>query len=196
MSHISMVNVDSLIPYVNNARKHSYEQISQIAASIKEFGWTNPILVDGENGIIAGHGRLQAALKLGIEQVPVIELKHLSEAQKKALIIADNKIASNADWDKELLSLELDELKELDFDIELLGFSFDELIAGSYDGNDLEQEEQPKEVNYAIQYNLVFESEGQQSTWFGFIKNLKMMFPDEETLGARLRKFIEENKLG
>ena len=85
--------IESLIPYINNSRKHSDEQVAQIAASIKEFGWTNPILVDGNNGLIAGHGRLLAARKLGMAKVPVIELAHLSENQKKALIIADNKLA-------------------------------------------------------------------------------------------------------
>jgi ParB-like chromosome segregation protein Spo0J len=119
---IEQRKTQELIPYVNNARTHSDEQVAQIAASIKEFGWTNPILVDGTNGIIAGHGRLMAARKLGMDKVPVIELSHLSEAQKKALIIADNKLALNAEWDKELLSLEMIELKELNFDLHLLAF--------------------------------------------------------------------------
>ena len=118
-----------LIPYVNNSRKHSDEQVAQIAASIKEFGWTNPILVDGANGIIAGHGRLMAARKLGMEAVPVIELAHLSEPQRKALIIADNKLAMNAEWDNDLLMLELGELLEGGFDLDLLGFGKDELDA-------------------------------------------------------------------
>jgi DNA modification methylase len=121
--------VAGLIPYVNNSRKHSDEQVAQIAASIKEFGWTNPILVDGANGIIAGHGRLMAARKLGMEAVPVIELAHLSEPQRKALIIADNKLAMNAEWDNNLLMLELGELLEGGFDLDLLGFEKDELDA-------------------------------------------------------------------
>jgi len=121
--------VAGLIPYVNNSRKHSEEQVAQIAASIKEFGWTNPILVDGANGIIAGHGRLMAARKLGMEAVPVIELAHLSEPQRKALIIADNKLAMNAEWDNDLLMLELGELLEGGFDLDLLGFGKDELDA-------------------------------------------------------------------
>ena len=121
--------VVGLIPYVNNSRKHSEEQVAQIAASIKEFGWTNPILVDGANGIIAGHGRLMAARKLGMEAVPVIELAHLSEPQRKALIIADNKLAMNAEWDNDLLMLELGELLEGGFDLDLLGFGKDELDA-------------------------------------------------------------------
>ena len=121
--------VAGLIPYVNNSRKHSEEQVAQIAASIKEFGWTNPILVDGANGIIAGHGRLMAARKLGMEAVPVIELAHLSEPQRKALIIADNKLAMNAEWDNDLLMLELGELLEGGFDLDPLGFGKDELDA-------------------------------------------------------------------
>ena len=116
-----------MIPYARNSRKHSDEQVAQIAASIKEFGWTNPILVDGENGIIAGHGRLPAARKLGLEEVPVIELAHLTEIQKRALIIADNKLALNADWDNEMLALELEELQLEGFDLALTGFDEDEL---------------------------------------------------------------------
>ena len=119
--------IKDLIPYVNNSRTHSDEQVAQIAASIKEFGWTNPILVDGTNGIIAGHGRLSAARKLGMDSVPVIELAHLSETQKKALIIADNKLALNAGWDTTALSLELEALQETEFDLSLLGFSDKEL---------------------------------------------------------------------
>ena len=124
---ITQTPVDKLIPYVNNSRKHSDEQVAQIAASIKEFGWTNPILVDGENGIIAGHGRLMAARKLGMEEVPVIELSHLSDTQRKALIIADNKLAMNAEWDTDLLTIELNDLLADDFALEILGFDKDEL---------------------------------------------------------------------
>jgi len=121
--------IEALIPYINNSRKHSDEQVAQIAASIKEFGWTNPILVDGTSGIIAGHGRLLAARKLGMDKVPVIELAHLSDTQKKALIIADNKLALNADWDTELLQIELKELLDDDFSLDLLGFDAKELDA-------------------------------------------------------------------
>jgi site-specific DNA-methyltransferase (adenine-specific) len=121
--------VETLIPYINNSRKHSDEQVAQIAASIKEFGWTNPILVDGENGIIAGHGRLMAARKLGMDKVPIIELAYLSENQRKALIIADNKLALNSEWDNNLLMIELQELDNEDFDLSVLGFDQDELDA-------------------------------------------------------------------
>jgi len=121
--------VDKLIPYVNNSRTHSDEQIAQIASSIKEFGWTNPILVDGENGIIAGHGRLMAARKLGYKEVPTIELKDLTETQRKAYIIADNRLALNAGWDNEMLTIELNDLLADGFALEVLGFDPKELGA-------------------------------------------------------------------
>jgi site-specific DNA-methyltransferase (adenine-specific) len=111
-----------LIPYVNNSRKHSEKQITQIAASIKEFGFNNPILLDGKNGLIAGHGRLEAAIKLDMDKVPTIEISHLSEAQKKAYIIADNQLTLNADWDRDALKLEFEFLNEAKFDLDLLGF--------------------------------------------------------------------------
>jgi DNA modification methylase len=121
--------VDELIPYVRNSRTHSDEQVAQIAASIKEFGWTNPILVDGEGVIIAGHGRLLAARKLGFDEVPTIELRDLTEAQKKAYVIADNRLALNAGWDNEMLTLELGELAAEGYNLDLLGFDTKELDA-------------------------------------------------------------------
>lgn len=122
-------SVSTLIPYARNSRTHSDEQIAQIAASIKEFGWTNPILVDGDNGIIAGHGRLSAARKLKHEEVPVIELKDLTETQRKAYIIADNRLALNAGWDNEMLTIELNDLLADGFALELLGFDPKEIDA-------------------------------------------------------------------
>ena len=121
--------VSKLIPYVNNSRTHSDEQVAQIAASIKEFGWTNPILIDGDNGIIAGHGRLMAARKLGHDKVPTIELKDLTETQKKAYIIADNRLALNAGWDNEMLTIELNDLLADGFALKILGFDTKELDA-------------------------------------------------------------------
>lgn len=121
--------VDELIPYVRNSRTHSDEQVAQIAASIKEFGWTNPILVDGDGVIIAGHGRLLAARKLGFDEVPTIELRDLTEAQKKAYVIADNRLALNAGWDNEMLTLELGELAAEGYNLDLLGFDTKELDA-------------------------------------------------------------------
>ena len=115
-------SLDALIPFARNPRTHSDEQVAQIAASIREFGLTNPILLDGDNGVIAGHGRLAAARLLGLKTVPCIELGHLSEAQKRAYIIADNKLTLNGLWNEELLRLELADLKELGADLELTGF--------------------------------------------------------------------------
>tara|TARA_R110000823_G_scaffold26626_9_gene77534 strand:- start:1268 stop:2392 length:1125 start_codon:yes stop_codon:yes gene_type:complete len=124
---VTIRKANDLIPYVNNSRTHSDEQVLQVAASMKEFGFTNPILVDADNGIIAGHGRLLAAKKLGWEDVPTIELGYLSDAQKKAYIIADNKLALNAGWDEAMLAVEIEQLKDLDFDVDLLGFDAAEL---------------------------------------------------------------------
>jgi|TARA_R110000744_G_scaffold6867_8_gene23747 DNA modification methylase len=119
--------LSELLPYVSNSRTHSEAQVTQIADSITEFGFTNPILIDESNGVIAGHGRILAAKKLNITEVPTICLDNLTDVQKKAYIIADNKLALNAGWDDEMLRLEIEELKDLDFDIDLLGFDDDEL---------------------------------------------------------------------
>lgn len=144
-----------LIPYANNSRTHSDDQVSQVAASIKEFGFTNPILIDEKGGIIAGHGRLLAAKKLGLEKVPTITLAGLSEAQKKAYVIADNKLALNAGWDTTALTAELERLQELDFNLDLTGFDADELaqllqpdqVEGLTDEDDVpEVPETPKTV--------------------------------------------------
>lgn len=124
---VSYRSTSALIPYASNSRTHSDEQVAQIAASIHEFGWTNPIIVDDEGCIIAGHGRLMAAQRLGMEEVPVIELGHLTKAQRRALVIADNKLALNAGWDMELLKIELGDLNIEGFDMSIIGFSLEEL---------------------------------------------------------------------
>ena len=123
---IEWLSVETLIPYAKNARTHSDEQVAQIAGSIKEFGFNNPVLIDKENSIIAGHGRLLAARKLGMDKVPVVQLEHMTEAQRKAYVLADNRIALNSGWDTGMLSLELQELKD-DIDLSLLGFDADEI---------------------------------------------------------------------
>ena len=124
---IEMWPVDRLIPYARNARTHTDEQVAQVAASIVEFGWTNPILVGADCVIIAGHARLAAARKLRMTEVPVIVLDHLTPAQRRALVLADNKLALNAGWDEAMLRVELASLKEADYDLDLVGFSDDEL---------------------------------------------------------------------
>ena len=152
---IKKIKVDDLIPYANNSRLHSDEQVLQIASSIKEFGFLNPIIIDGDNGIIAGHGRVMAAKKLGIDELPCVDASHLTPAQKKAYVIADNKIALNSEWDVDALRVEFEALREMDFDVELTGFSLDEIsefeieeIAPEYeedaDGEVIEPPPEPK----------------------------------------------------
>jgi site-specific DNA-methyltransferase (adenine-specific) len=128
-SRIERIGVETLLPYAKNSRTHSDEQVAQIAASIKEFGFNNPILIDKENTIIAGHGRLLAARRAGMEEVPCIRLDHLTETQRKAYVIADNRLALNAGWDNEMLTIELNELMEDDFALDILGFDEKELKA-------------------------------------------------------------------
>jgi DNA modification methylase len=126
---IELLSVRDLVPYARNSRTHSDQQVAQIAASMSEFGFTNPVLVDQAGGIIAGHGRVMAATMLGLAEVPCIRLAHLTDAQKRAYVIADNKLALNAGWDDEMLRLELAELQTESFDLDLLGFDADELGA-------------------------------------------------------------------
>jgi len=133
---VEYVPVADLIPYARNARTHSDEQIAQIAGSIQEFGFNNPVLIDGQNSIIAGHGRVLAAGRLKLEQVPCIRLTHLTDIQKRAYILADNKLALNAGWDAEALSLELAELSQSDLDMTLMGFAdyeLDPLLAANWE---------------------------------------------------------------
>jgi hypothetical protein len=122
-------DIEKLIPYARNARTHSDEQVGQIAASIKEWGWTTPVLVDEDGGIIAGHGRTMAAKRLGLREVPVMVARGWSDAKKRAYVLADNKLALNAGWDDSMLALELKELGEIGFDLDLTGFSLDEIAA-------------------------------------------------------------------
>ena len=151
-SKVEAVSTSKLIPYARNARMHSDVQIGQIAASIREFGFCNPVLIDAENGIIAGHGRVMAAQKLGLESVPCVRLSHLSETQKKAYIIADNRLAeTGGGWDTELLALEIEDLRLEDVSLDLIGFDaaaleamFDD-AAGS--GNDTPPESSTKEID-------------------------------------------------
>ena len=124
---IERVPLEALVPYARNSRTHSEAQVAQIAASIREFGFTNPVLMDKDGGIIAGHGRVMAARKLGLAEVPCIRLAHLTDVQRRAYIIADNKLALNAGWDEEMLKLEISDLGDLGLDMSLIGFSPGEL---------------------------------------------------------------------
>lgn len=125
---IEYTPIDALIPYARNSRTHSPEQVAQIAASLREFGFTNPVLIDDEGGIIAGHGRVMAARKVGMDKVPTINLGHLTKTQRRAYVIADNQIAANAGWNEEMLRLEISDL-DGDFDLTLLGFDDTQLAA-------------------------------------------------------------------
>ena len=152
MLKIEYVATDDLIPYIHNSRTHSEAQVKQIAASIREFGFTNPILIDDEGTIIAGHGRVMAAKVLQLDEVPTITLGALTDAQRKAYVIADNKLALNAGWDTEVLLAEIESLQDLNFDTQLLGFSADEL-------SEMLNIEEPelKEESYAEIFNIVVE---------------------------------------
>lgn len=151
--NVQQIALEQLVPYARNARTHSDSQVAQIAGSIAEFGFVNPVLIGGDNIIIAGHGRVMAAKKLGLQTVPTIKLDHLTENQRRALVIADNKIAENAGWDEELLRLELQNLADEDFDLDLLGFddvelddlltSLDDDEAAALDENIPEVQENP-----------------------------------------------------
>ena len=136
------VDIDKLVPYVRNARTHSPEQILQLQASIREFGFVNPVLIDNEYNVIAGHGRIMAARAEGIKEVPCVFVSHLTEAQKRAYILADNRIALNAGWDEEMLRVELEELRDLDFDLDLTGFDDDEITSlfDDTDSTDIEDD--------------------------------------------------------
>ncbi len=183
---IKKVEVEKLIPYVRNSRTHSDAQVAQIAASIKEFGWTNPILVDGENGIIAGHGRLLAARKLGAKDVPVIELAHLTESQKRAYVIADNQLAMNAGWDTAMLTLELADLKESEFDLDLIGF----------DAKELEKLLEPEQVEGLTDEDAVPDAPEEPKTKLGDIYQLgnhRLMCGDSTSIDA-VEKLMDGQK--
>jgi ParB family chromosome partitioning protein len=130
---IEVIEIGGLIPYARNSRTHSDEQVAQIAASIKEFGFTNPVLIDSDGGIIAGHGRVKAAWKLKLPEVPCIRLGHLTEIQKRAYVIADNKLALNAGWDDEMLRIEFADLEDMGVDLTLTGFSAEEIAGLGFD---------------------------------------------------------------
>ncbi len=158
---VEQIPVSDLIPYARNARTHSEQQVAQIAGSIQEFGFCNPVLIDGQNSIIAGHGRVMAAQRLKLDTVPCIRLTHLSDAQRRAYILADNRIALNSGWDTEMLANELSDLHADDLDLGLLGFEPDEL------GKLLDLPTEPKEEAipesvYANQYGVIVVCESEQ----------------------------------
>lgn len=157
------IPTESLIPYINNSRTHSEEQINQVASSMKEFGFLNPVIIDKDGGLIAGHCRTQAAKKLGITEVPYVMADHLTEAQKKAYIIADNKLALNSGWDMGLLKLEIEGLKDLNFDSDILGFDESELasILGLEDFSIDSESSEPSDIE-ELSLHVTFKSEMEQ----------------------------------
>ena len=186
MSNIEIIyrNASDLIPYANNSRTHSEDQINQVASSIKEFGFTNPVLIDEQGGIIAGHGRVMAAKKLGLAEVPTITLEGLTKAQLKAYVIADNQLALNSGWELDVLKLEVETLGEMDFDISLLGFddSFSlDLLSGAEDDGNLSLTPEEKLENYMN----------------GDTKILRLAYTQEEieSVTAMLDEYLNETEL-
>jgi ParB-like chromosome segregation protein Spo0J len=139
--------VSELIPYARNSRTHSEAQVSKIASSIKEFGFLNPVITDGQKGIVAGHGRLMAAQKIGMDEVPTIDASHLTEAQRRAYVIADNRLALDAGWDDDLLKIELQDLDRESFDLTLTGFELGELSNMFLENNPAEAPDDFSEVD-------------------------------------------------
>ena len=178
---IELWNLARLKPYENNAREHSVEQVAQIAASIVEFGFLNPILVDSNDGIVAGHGRLSAAKELALDVVPVVVLDHLTENQKKAYILVDNKLAENATWNEELLAQEIIKLNLQDFDLNILGWTDEEIKALQEDGwdSDIESVERNEENLDGIQGKIVVK--------------LDPEFKDQVV--DAINKYVEENNI-
>jgi ParB-like chromosome segregation protein Spo0J len=191
-------NIDRLVPYARNARTHSDEQIGQISASIKEWGWTTPILVDETGGIIAGHGRTLAAQRLKMTEVPVMVAKGWSDAKKRAYVLADNKLALNAGWDNEMLKLELGEIGELGFNLELMGFdpsefNFTAVDYSVLDGEDIDEQldEMANGVRKAIQ--IEFEPEHYEEAQ----ELVKFWREQKAYVGMMLMNYLrnEKNKL-
>ena len=182
---IELWPIEQLVPYSRNARTHSPDQIAQIVSSMSEFGFTNPILVDGESGIIAGHGRLEAAKVLNLSKVPVIQLDHLSEEQKRAYVIADNKIALNAGWDLDALNFEIGALRDLDFNIGVIGFSDEELAALNEGGweSDIEEIEKHDENLDGIKGKVVVRCD---VTYTDEIKEAIRMYVDSHAIQAEI----------
>lgn len=184
---IELWPIEYLVPYTRNARTHSPDQVAQIVSSMSEFGFTNPILVDGDSGIIAGHGRLEAAKILNLDKVPVIKLDHLSEAQKRAYVIADNKIALNAGWDLDALNFEIGALRDLDFNVGVIGFSDEELAALNDNDWETDLEETVTKAGEnleGIQGKVVVRCD---STYTDEIKEAIRMYVDSHAIQAEIQ---------
>ena len=192
---IKMMNVEDLIPYINNPR-HNENAVDKVASSIKEFGFKVPIVIDKDKVVVTGHTRLLASKKLGLEQVPCVVADDLSKAQIKAFRLADNKVSEFSTWDMELLKVELEELEELNFEVSDLGFEFmsiDQLDIPTFDDFDDEEEDEEEEEETSsegiIQYNIIFNNKEEQETWHEFIKFLRENY-EGETISERLTEYI------
>lgn len=194
-TEIEHIQVDALVPYARNSRTHSAEQVAQIAASMTEFGWTNPVLIDAAGTIVAGHGRVMAAKKLGMETIPCIRLGHLTPSQVRAYVIADNKLAMNAGWDEELLASEIQAIMEAgDLSVTLTGFDEAEIADMLAGAADPDAPGESKGLGTPIiHYDLIFDTEEQQAEWFEFIRALKTKYPDHETIAERISAFLKAN---
>ena len=192
--NIQEIEIDKLIPYHNNPRKN--QTIDAIASSINEYGFQQPIVVDKNMVVIVGHTRLLGAKKLGLDKVP-IQIADLTQAQAKAYRIADNKLNEGSEWDYTKLHNELAELLDDNYDITNLGFhpqELDDFLNDTYDGDaeqGIETVENHSASGVIIQYNIIFDDDDQQQTWFNFIKFLKAHYPDMDTIGERLTEFIK-----
>ena len=191
---IEQLDPSTLIPYELNNRTHDQKQVDRIANSIASFGFNQPIVVDEQNIVLAGHGRLAAALKLGLRQVPIVRATELTEAQKKAYRILDNKLQNDSTWEYNNLALELDFLKEADFDISAFGLEALDITSGDAEEKPLptlgEETVPPRKTN--IHYDIVFDNEDQQERWYAWLKHTKELFPSLNTVSARLTAFIDE----
>jgi hypothetical protein len=191
--------IDRIRPFERNARKHPKSQIEQLRASLRKYGQVWPLLVRPDGTLIAGHGRIEAAKAEGFQTVNVIVAKDWSEEQCRAFAILDNKVALNSEWDMDALSAELNDLFELEGSLDDLGFTQDELedILSPDEPSPPKQRDSPSGVgNPVIQFNIIFDDEQQQQRWFAFIRELKTLYPDEDTLGARLDRFLMERPGG
>ena len=172
---VKYIPIDKLKPYENNSRRHTDWQIEKVAKSIREFGWTNPILIDAKNTVIAGHARLEAAKQMDMEEVPCVQLDDMSEAQRKAYIIADNKLALDADWDPDILKLEFEALRDMDFDLELTGFEADEMASILY-GSDLKEPQGREEMVPGADSNVIARVSIPGSVWLGKREEINEVF--------------------
>jgi hypothetical protein len=192
--NIQEIEINKVIPYHNNPRKN--QTIDAIASSINEYGFQQPIVVDKNMVVIVGHTRLLGAKKLGLDKVP-IQIADLTQAQAKAYRIADNKLNEGSEWDYTKLHNELAELLDDNYDITNLGFhpqELDDFLNDTYDGDaeqGIETVENHSASGVIIQYNIIFDDDDQQQTWFNFIKFLKAHYPDMDTIGERLTEFIK-----